>query len=265
MTVMLSSASRTRPCTHWCQSSSWPLVSTYLLKFIFSASLLWPFKVLCSTILHLVWLCMCTDAIQWILCASVIKDWWFYCLCSVLFPECHWSKAISRWWKSCGSEVCHHAHHVHIPCSFCHRWIWLCGEPVIRRYNGTRLHTRWEGRTREICTGGENVVATLWHFLTQSDGGFYPEPALIPCVSLTLPVYFDTKEKDFFLYFATHHLLILFSFSQVATKTLPFYNDYFSVPYPLPKIDLIAIADFAAGEFFFIFTLSNLRHFHWKL
>uniref|UniRef100_A0AAX7VKL7 Aminopeptidase n=1 Tax=Astatotilapia calliptera TaxID=8154 RepID=A0AAX7VKL7_ASTCA len=34
---------------------------------------------------------------------------------------------------------------------------------------------------------------------------------------------------------------------EVATKTLPFYNDYFSVPYPLPKIDLIAIADFAAG------------------
>ena len=38
------------------------------------------------------------------------------------------------------------------------------------------------------------------------------------------------------------------SFSKVATKTLPFYKDYFIVPYPLPKIDLIAIADFAAGE-----------------
>lgn len=37
-------------------------------------------------------------------------------------------------------------------------------------------------------------------------------------------------------------------FCQVATKTLPFYKEYFSVPYPLPKIDLIAIADFAAGE-----------------
>lgn len=35
---------------------------------------------------------------------------------------------------------------------------------------------------------------------------------------------------------------------QVATKTLPFYKEYFNVPYPLPKIDLIAIADFAAGE-----------------
>uniref|UniRef100_H2QDA2 Aminopeptidase n=1 Tax=Pan troglodytes TaxID=9598 RepID=H2QDA2_PANTR len=33
----------------------------------------------------------------------------------------------------------------------------------------------------------------------------------------------------------------------VAAKTLPFYKDYFNVPYPLPKIDLIAIADFAAG------------------
>ena len=38
-------------------------------------------------------------------------------------------------------------------------------------------------------------------------------------------------------------------FSQVAVKTLPFYNDYFNVPYPLPKIDLIAIADFAAGKY----------------
>ncbi|XP_010769721.1 puromycin-sensitive aminopeptidase [Notothenia coriiceps] len=34
---------------------------------------------------------------------------------------------------------------------------------------------------------------------------------------------------------------------EVAIKTLPFYNNYFNVPYPLPKIDLIAIADFAAG------------------
>ncbi|XP_063314909.1 puromycin-sensitive aminopeptidase [Pelobates fuscus] len=34
---------------------------------------------------------------------------------------------------------------------------------------------------------------------------------------------------------------------EVAAKTLPFYKDYFNVPYPLPKIDLITIADFAAG------------------
>ncbi|KAL4217239.1 hypothetical protein ACF0H5_023690 [Mactra antiquata] len=33
----------------------------------------------------------------------------------------------------------------------------------------------------------------------------------------------------------------------VAVKTLPFYNDYFKIAYPLPKMDLIAIADFAAG------------------
>uniref|UniRef100_A0A8W8IJS7 Aminopeptidase n=1 Tax=Magallana gigas TaxID=29159 RepID=A0A8W8IJS7_MAGGI len=32
-----------------------------------------------------------------------------------------------------------------------------------------------------------------------------------------------------------------------AVKTLPFYNKYFQIAYPLPKIDLIAIADFAAG------------------
>ncbi|PVD38990.1 hypothetical protein C0Q70_01615 [Pomacea canaliculata] len=34
---------------------------------------------------------------------------------------------------------------------------------------------------------------------------------------------------------------------EVAQKTLPFYKDYFGIAYPLPKIDLIAVADFSAG------------------
>lgn len=33
----------------------------------------------------------------------------------------------------------------------------------------------------------------------------------------------------------------------VAVKTLPFYEDYFKIAYPLPKLDLIAIPDFAFG------------------
>ena len=33
----------------------------------------------------------------------------------------------------------------------------------------------------------------------------------------------------------------------VSLKTLPFYTDYFKISYPLPKLDLIAIPDFAAG------------------
>jgi len=33
----------------------------------------------------------------------------------------------------------------------------------------------------------------------------------------------------------------------VAIKTLPFYRDYFNIGYPLPKIDLVAIPDFAFG------------------
>jgi len=33
----------------------------------------------------------------------------------------------------------------------------------------------------------------------------------------------------------------------VAVKTLPFYVDYFKIDYPLPKLDMIALADFAAG------------------
>ena len=32
-----------------------------------------------------------------------------------------------------------------------------------------------------------------------------------------------------------------------AARLLPWYNDYFGIPYPLPKLDLIAIPDFAAG------------------
>lgn len=34
---------------------------------------------------------------------------------------------------------------------------------------------------------------------------------------------------------------------QAATKVLPYYNEYFGISYPLPKMDLIAIADFSAG------------------
>jgi puromycin-sensitive aminopeptidase len=33
----------------------------------------------------------------------------------------------------------------------------------------------------------------------------------------------------------------------VALKLLPWYNTYFGIPYPLPKMDLVAIPDFAAG------------------
>uniref|UniRef100_S4PRY9 Aminopeptidase n=1 Tax=Pararge aegeria TaxID=116150 RepID=S4PRY9_9NEOP len=34
---------------------------------------------------------------------------------------------------------------------------------------------------------------------------------------------------------------------EVAAKVLPYYKEYFEIAYPLPKIDLIAIADFSAG------------------
>lgn len=34
---------------------------------------------------------------------------------------------------------------------------------------------------------------------------------------------------------------------EVATKVLPYYHNYFEISYPLPKMDLIAIADFSSG------------------
>jgi puromycin-sensitive aminopeptidase len=39
----------------------------------------------------------------------------------------------------------------------------------------------------------------------------------------------------------------------VAAKVLPYYKEYFGVEYPLPKMDLVAVADFAA---------CNLIHFN---
>jgi puromycin-sensitive aminopeptidase len=33
----------------------------------------------------------------------------------------------------------------------------------------------------------------------------------------------------------------------VCTKVLPYYKEYFGIAYPLPKMDLVAIADFSAG------------------
>lgn len=34
---------------------------------------------------------------------------------------------------------------------------------------------------------------------------------------------------------------------EVTIKVLPYYKEYFKIAYPLPKLDLIAISDFAAG------------------
>jgi puromycin-sensitive aminopeptidase len=33
----------------------------------------------------------------------------------------------------------------------------------------------------------------------------------------------------------------------VAARTLTFFTEYFDIPYPLPKMDLVAIPDFGAG------------------
>jgi len=33
-------------------------------------------------------------------------------------------------------------------------------------------------------------------------------------------------------------------------KVLDYFSEYFDIPYPLPKMDMIAIPDFAAGMHF---------------
>lgn len=33
----------------------------------------------------------------------------------------------------------------------------------------------------------------------------------------------------------------------IACRSLPFYDSYFNIPFPLPKLDLLAVPDFAAG------------------
>lgn len=112
-----------------------------------------------------------------------------------------------------GGQVRLHAHHVHVPGGLRHRRVRLRGEPVVGRHHRPRLHADGEGGAGEVRPGGERVGR-------QGVGGRFTP--------------------------TSRHRLLLWL--QVATKTLPFYKEYFDVPYPLPKIDLIAIADFAAGE-----------------
>jgi aminopeptidase N len=62
--------------------------------------------------------------------------------------------------------------------------------------------------------------------------------------------YLEAKTKDGVLVrtYSTPANVELNHFAlDVAVKCLEFYNDYFDLPYPLPKCDLIALPDFASG------------------
>ena len=46
---------------------------------------------------------------------------------------------------------------------------------------------------------------------------------------------------------------------EIGPKIQAFFEDYFQIPFPLPKQDMIAIPDFAAGLFpFFLFKFENV-------
>ena len=45
---------------------------------------------------------------------------------------------------------------------------------------------------------------------------------------------------------------------EIGPKIQAFFEDYFQIPFPLPKQDMIAIPDFAAG--IFIFPVSHLKN-----
>ncbi|HUC95591.1 MAG TPA: M1 family metallopeptidase [Candidatus Saccharimonadia bacterium] len=57
-----------------------------------------------------------------------------------------------------------------------------------------------------------------------------------------------TKNKTIIRSYATPANKKLLDFSlQIAVKCIDFYNEYFNIPYPLKKCDLIALPDFASG------------------
>ena len=47
---------------------------------------------------------------------------------------------------------------------------------------------------------------------------------------------------------------------EIGPKIQAFFEDYFQIPFPLPKQDMIAIPDFAAGLFpvFYFFKFENV-------
>lgn len=84
--------------------------------------------------------------------------------------ECHRSEAVPRGWQSCGGKVRHYTHHVHLPGGVCHRRVRFCGEPVVWRRDGPRVHASGESGAGEVCTGGKQPAVICRINLTQTLG-----------------------------------------------------------------------------------------------
>lgn len=69
----------------------------------------------------------------------------------------------------------------------------------------------------------------------------------------------DMKDDVVFRIYARRDAMAQVDYAaEIGPKVLKFYEDYFKIKFPLPKIDMIAIPDFAAG------AMENWYEISWK-
>jgi aminopeptidase N len=112
----------------------------------------------------------------------------------------------------------------------------------------------WRLRLEEL---DEASLLWLWHTNVRATGGkravrFQPSPRMSTYLLALMVGEFESVEAQ-----AEGTLVRVWTTPgkkeqgrfalDVSWRLLSFYNNYFGIPYPIPKLDLIAIPDFAAG------------------